>query len=200
MELNKAKPFEQPDAGMFLGTIIDVVDMPQVQTNYGVKNKVRILWILTKTDNTPTLDSEGKPHTVAFIKPASMHEKSDLYKLVTMILNTAPPILKNTEELAQLLLGRANVLFITKTPNDKRQGEFYANVTGVAPLQSGQLAPKAPQGFQRAKDKPATQGGFVQRAAPASLQASPVQTAPTQPTPDSLPLTNNVSFEKNTKF
>jgi hypothetical protein len=101
-----------------------------------------------------------------------MHEKSDLYKMVGMVLNAAPPLITKTEELADLLLGRSNVLFITKTAREGKPGEFYANVTGVAPLQPGQVAPKAPEGFTRAKDKPAL-GQPVQRAA----QAAPATAA-----------------------
>ena len=61
MKINYGKTFEQPDAGMFIGKIIDVVEMPNVSTQYGPKDKVRIQWVLNKLDNTPALDSENKP-------------------------------------------------------------------------------------------------------------------------------------------
>jgi hypothetical protein len=69
MELSKPRIFEKPDAGMFLGTIIDVVDMPNVTVVWkGVSklvNKIRVEWVLGKLDNTPLLDSEGKPLTIS---------------------------------------------------------------------------------------------------------------------------------------
>ena len=175
MELSNSKPFEKPDAGLFLGTIVDVVDMPGVQTQYGIKNKVRILWVLGATAaGQRVLDSEGKPLTVAFIKNGSWNEKSELYKMVRMILNAPPPLITKTEELSALLLGRANQLFVTLTPDQKRPGEFYANVTGVMPLAPGQVPPVAPAGFVRAKDKPRTVAGS---------NGQPVQTYTTPPQP-----------------
>jgi len=53
MREGKFSPCEQPDAGKFLGTIIDVVDLPNYPTKFGPKNRVRIVWVLGKTDNTP---------------------------------------------------------------------------------------------------------------------------------------------------
>lgn len=174
MEFNKGKDFEQPNAGMYLGTIIDVVDMPNCQTAYGIKNKVRILWTLTNVDNSPALDKEGNPLTVAFIKPASQHEKSDVYKMLAQILNAAPPLMNNTEDLANLLINRSNVLFITKTPHETIPGKFWANVTGVAPLQPGQTAPVAPKGFVREYLKPKTAAGGQQfNNRPAAAAAAP---------------------------
>jgi hypothetical protein len=198
MEFNKGKDFEQPNAGMYLGTIIDVVDMPNCQTAYGLKNKVRILWTLTNTDNSPALDKEGVPLTVAFIKPASQHEKSDVYKMLSQILNGAPPLMNNTEDLANLLLNRSNVLFITKTPHETIPGKFWANVTGVAPLQPGQNPPVAPVGFVRDSLKPKTAGGTQfnnQRPATAASQSAPAQAAPAAfAAPVASAATNNRAF------
>jgi hypothetical protein len=199
MEFNKGKDFEQPNAGMYLGTIIDVVDMPNCQTAYGLKNKVRILWTLTNVDNSPALDKEGVPLTVAFIKPASQHEKSDVYKMLSQILNGPPPLMNNTEDLANLLLNRSNVLFITKTPHETIPGKFWANVTGVAPLQPGQIAPVAPKGFVRDSLKPKTAGGGTQfnnqRPATAAPQSAPAQAPPAAFAAPAAPAVNaNVAF------
>jgi hypothetical protein len=200
MELTNQKPFERPDGGLFLGTIIDVVDMPNVQTSFGLKNKVRILWVLGPTQpGQKVTDSEGKPLTVAFIKNGSWNEKSELFKMAQMILNAPPPLITSTEQLAQLLLGRSNQLFITLTPNTKKAGEFYANVAGVSPLTPGQVAPVAPQGFVRQKDKPKTQAGPngqpVQTYATPQAAAAPAVAPATAPAaqPVATP-TTNVAF------
>ena len=178
MELTNSKPFEQPDAGTFIGTLIDFVNMPNVQSSRGHKNKVRLLWALNNLNGTPVLDSEGKPLTVAYIKPASFHEKSDLYKMTAMILNGPPPLLTKTEELEVLLLGRSNVLFLSKVPNETRPGEFYTNVIGATPLSPGMIAPQVPAGFVRAKDKPKTQAGPYGQPVQTFAQAPAVQVAP----------------------
>ncbi len=177
MELTNQKPFPKPDAGVFLGTIIDVVDLPNYPTAFGPKNKVRIVWVLGNVNNTPTVDPEGKPFQVIAMPNASMNEKSTLFKMLTQILGTAPPLITTSEQLSQLLMNRSNQLFLTKTPNPKVQGDFFVNVTGVMPLAPGQISPQAPQGFVRHKDKPRTVAG---------PNGQPVQTytqPPAQPVP-----------------
>lgn len=173
MELSKGKKFEKAPGGLYFGTIVDVVDMPNMQTQFGPKNKVRILWLLNNTNGTPAMgkavDDAGQPKapeqlTVAFIKNASLHEKSELFKMITMILNAAPPVMNSTEQLAQLLIGRSNQLFLTQTPDPKTAGEFFTNVSGVSPLAAGQVAPAIPTGYVRAKDKPAKTYGNGQQA------------------------------------
>lgn len=214
MEMSTGKVFEKPPAGLAIGTIIDIVDMPNIPSVYdGVSrlvNKVRLLWVLNKLDGTPMVDKEGKQLTVAYIKPANMSVKADLYKMVTMLLSAAPPVITKTEDLDPLLLGRSNVLFITLTPNDKQPGDFYANVTGASPLAAGMVAPVAPQGFVREKNKPKQVAGVATYATPqaaaqavaqqavqpaaAATQPANVATpgAPATPAPGAPP--NNVSF------
>lgn len=155
MEISTGKSFEKPDAGMFLGTIIDVVDMPNIVTQYGVKNKVRIQWVLSKTDGSPALDSQGNSFTVVAMHNATLTEKSNLMRDIKMILNGVPPVINSTEQLAQLLIGRSNQLFLTKTANPAKVGDFFINVNGIAPLVPGQVPPQAPQGFVRSKDRQA---------------------------------------------
>jgi hypothetical protein len=185
MELSNQKPFPKPDAGVFLGTIIDVVDLPNYPTAFGAKNKVRIVWVLGNVNNTPTVDPEGKPFQVIAMPNASMNEKSTLFKLLTQILGAAPPLITTSEQLSQLLMGRSNQLFLTKTPNPKIQGDFFVNVTGVMPLAPGQIAPQAPAGFVRHKDKPRMVAGpagqpvatYTQPPASATQPGAPVNFA-----------------------
>jgi hypothetical protein len=185
MELKQPKPFEKPDGGLFLGTIIDVVDMPNQQTQYGLKDKVRILWVLGATQpGQRVTDSEGKPLTVAFIKNASIGTKSELFKMIQMILNGPPPLIVSTEQLAELLIGRSNQLFVTLTPNAQKPGEFFANVAGVTPLAAGQVPPPIPAGFVRTKDRPKTQTG---------PNGQPVQTYATQAAAAAAPAAQSVA-------
>lgn len=187
MEISNQKPIHQPDAGIFLGTIIDVVDLPNYPTQFGPKNKVRIVWVLGKTDNTPALDPEGKPFQVIAMPNASMNEKSTLFKMLAQILGQAPPLITTSEQLSQLLIGRSNQLFLTKTPNPKQQGQFFTNVTGVMPLTAGQYAPQAPTGFVRHKDKPKTVAGPNGQPVQTYAQAPAAPAAPTAPPQPSYP-------------
>ena len=154
------KPFEKPDSGVFLGVVADVVDLGLVQTKFGAKAKIRIVWVLDKND------SEGRPFRVMRQLNATMNEKAQLFDLVKGILGTAPPVPFESET----LIGRANQLVIIKeTVADK----VFVNVKGVLPLPTGAVAPKVPADFVRAKDKPkqagqpATVAGTATQAAPA---------------------------------
>jgi hypothetical protein len=168
MNLDKPEPFEIPDGGNYLGTIIDVVDLPNQQTQYGVKNKVRLVWTLGASfPGQKVVDSKGKTLEVIASLNSFWSNNSKLYKMVAMILGQAPPLITSTEQLEQLLLGRSNQLFIVKSQDAQDANKWYANVAGVAPMAPGQVAPQAPQGFVRFKNRAKTQAG---------PQGQPVQT------------------------
>jgi hypothetical protein len=173
MQLSKGKTFEKPDAGVFLGTIIDVVDMPQVRSVYNgvvsLKDKIRVLWVLGAADgsNRQVLDKEGKPMTTVAFYNASTSERGNLMKAIRQIVNGQVPLLNNTEDVANLLLGRSNLLFLSKADNPQKPDDPYVNVTGIAPVPAGLVPPQKPAGFQRECEKPKTQAG---------PQGTPVQT------------------------
>ena len=164
MEIKQGKKFYNPAGGAYIGTIIDVVDMPNVTKTYKgvskVVNQVRVLWVISHLNGAPYLDPEGQPFTVTGFYNASQTENSNLTKILTQILNAAPPLLSSTEQLSQLILGRSNSLFLTQKPNNSKPGEFYTDVAGISPLPQGVNPPQAPAGFVRAKDRPKTQAGL----------------------------------------
>jgi hypothetical protein len=209
MDLKVQKPFEKPDAGMFLGTIIDIATAEKVPTTFQgqvtLKDKVKLIWALTKIDGSPALNSEGKQFVLYDNFNASMHENSDLYKRVVQVLNAVPPLIEKTEQLEALLLGRSGQLFLVKAPNPKKPEDPYTNISGVAPLSAGQVPPTAPAGYVRVKDRPAKT--FVSRGQAAATQPAPVTQAPVtqapstlgapgqpEPPPTPAPVTGNVTF------
>ena len=114
MDISQGKVFYKPEAGTYLGKIIDIVDKPQVQTQYGLKNKVLIVWTLTQLNGAPYLDPEGQPFQALVYVTATMNEKStqplfrNLYKVVVGVLNGQQlPLITKFEQLEQLLLDRA---------------------------------------------------------------------------------------------
>jgi hypothetical protein len=179
MNIGQGKVFERPTGGAFLGTIIDVVDMPQQPTKFGPKDKVRILWVLSHINGAPYLDKEGTPFTIAGFYNATMTDNSNLSKALRQILQAQPPLITNTDDLSRLLMGRSNQLFLTQEPDQKKPNEFVTFVAGISPLPPGVVPPQTPAGFVRYKDKPKTQAGPNGR---------PVQT---YATPQAA---NNVSF------
>ena len=171
MEIKQGKTFYKPTGGAFIGTIIDVVDMPNVTKVYkGVSktvNQVRVLWVIAQMNGAPYLDPEGQPFTVTGFYNATQTDNSNLTKMLTQVLNATPPLLSSSEQLAQLLLNRSNSLFLTQNPNPAKPGDYFVNVAGISPLPAGVIPPQAPAGFVRFKDKPKTQAG---------PQGQPVQT------------------------
>jgi hypothetical protein len=197
MDISQGKVFYNPEAGTYLGKVIDVIEKPNVQTEYGLKNKVLIKWAITHLNGAPYLDPEGQPFTVSAYVTAMMSERStqplfrNLYKIIVGILGGQPPLLVSTQQLEQLLLNRANVLMVVKEPNPKKTNEFFVNVVGILPMQVGMPIPQTPAGFVRSKDKPKTQAG---------PQGQPVQTYSQPPAqqgysaPQQLSPANSVSF------
>lgn len=171
------KVFENPDTGVFNGTIVDIVDLGPQQDKYGkTKVRLRVVWVLDKND------SEGRPfravrHVNAVItdKP----KKSNLYEVVEGVLGTAPPVLFDTEA----LIGRSNELWIARE-TDPVTKKVYANIKMINPLKPGVVPPPIPQGFVRDKDKRVNT--IAQAAAPAVVTATtsyPASAATTQPQP-----------------
>jgi hypothetical protein len=197
MEIGQGKVFERPAGGSYLGTIIDVVDMPNQPTKFGPKNKIRIQWVLSLINGAAYLDKEGAPMTIAGFYNATLTQNSNLSKVLRQILNAAPPLITNTEELSQLLLNRSNQLFLTQEPDQQRPGEFVTFVAGIAPLPPGVVPPKTPAGFVRHKDKPKTvagpQGQPVQTYAQPPLQQQQPQSA-LRPPQNTVSLNNREAF------
>lgn len=174
MEMRTQKPFEKPEGGGYIGTIIDVVakevadvdyatKMQKVDANGKPRTKVQVTftWVLGNTNGTSAADSEGRPFQVfetydAYQNPA---KPSKLDQALTQILNAAPPLLSQTEQLEPILLGRSNELYITKSPKVSNPAQMTVKVIGHTPLKPGQVAPKAPADFVRFKNRPKTQAG-----------------------------------------
>ena len=66
------KEWELPPEGLHPAVCCDVVDMGDVETEWGVRHKIDLRWQLD------TLTSEGKPHLVTRRFNLSLHEKSTL--------------------------------------------------------------------------------------------------------------------------
>jgi len=186
MNIGQGKTFERPAGGAYLGTIIDVVDMPQQPTAFGPKDKIRVLWVLAYSNGAAYLDKEGQPFTIAGFYNATLTDNSNLTKALRQILQAQPPLITNTEDLARLLLGRSNQLFLTQEPDQKKAGEFVTFVAGISPLPPGVQPPQVPAGFVRFKDKPKTVPGRPNQL-PQTYQ---------QPSVPQNPAANNVSFNQ----
>ena len=197
MDIKNPKPFENPDAGLFLGTIIDISTKEKVPSKYmgqpRLNDKVTLHWVLNKVDNTPALDSEGKQFILRDGFNAAMYETSNLYKRIVQVIGALPPVIEKTEQLEALLIGRSGQLFLIKAPNPKDPKNPYTNINGVAPLGPGQVSPVAPAGYVRIKDRPPK----AQPTAPTAQAAPAAQTQPTAqaaPAATPAPVSGNIAF------
>lgn len=158
--------FERPDAGAFLGTVIDVIDLGLVPSKNpkfpDPKNRTRLVWVLDKNDST------GKPYVIIEQPPTRMNDgstgfkKSRLYEIWEGILQAAPAVPYETEN----LIGKSNLLYLS------REGEFV-KILGFMPVPAGKTPPVAPAGFVRDKDDPKKQA--ARAAKNAAVQAAQTQ-------------------------
>lgn len=158
---DNAKHFEKPDAGLFLAVLADVVYLKDKPTNYGLKNKTRLVWILDAKD------SEGNHYRVITEATSSYNEKARLYSLTKDILGAPPPVPFDPDS----MIGAVNQLVITreKSPDGTKE---YANVKAILPARPDQKF-AIPAGFVRDINKPA-KGSTAAVASTATKAASTV--------------------------
>jgi hypothetical protein len=162
MQFSTGKDFTKPTPGMYIGIVADIVETPNVQTAFGIKNRVRIHWLLFNLATGQLMvDAKGEPiEAVAFVNASAAPTGDLTTKFVTPILGQVPPPITSTELLEQLIMNRANVLILTQAPNPKDPSKPFVNVTGIGPIQAGMPAPAGiPSTYVRAKNKPQQTSG-----------------------------------------
>jgi hypothetical protein len=165
------KKFEKPTPGIYLGRVIDVVELGEVKAKnpqFASAVRTRVVWVLNAKDK------EGKPlryveQPAAKMTPPTKYRASRMYEIANGVFNGNIPVPFDDE----YLVGRANQLVLTQS------GE-YINLSAILPVPPGQESqvPPVPQGFVRDKDKP-KQGQPQQNAAPQQAPA-PQSAAPQQ--------------------
>jgi hypothetical protein len=133
--------------GLHKAVCVDVVDKGFVETPWGEKPKVRVVWEIEAEMD------DGRRFTVGKTYTASLHEKSNLHK----DLRTWRGRPFTAEELAgfdmEKVIGVPCQLLVTHVEKD---GTVYANVAAVTRLQGAPLKPSA--SYVRVKDRPPLQG------------------------------------------
>jgi hypothetical protein len=159
MEISQGKTFTKPQPGVYTATIADVVEMPNIQTAYGIKHKIRVHWILATLQGQPIIDNEGNPIEAVAMWNANMSKNADLPKRLASILGQAPPVINTSEQIEQLIIGRSNFLVLEASANSAKPSDPYINVQSIAPLQPGMVAPVIPPNYIRRKNRAQTQAG-----------------------------------------
>ncbi len=147
------KEFEHPEDGQYIGVIADVIDLGEVETGFGVKPRVRIVYLLDAND------SEGNPFRVVSTYTASLHEKANLRKALKSILGADVSGQFDLEE----LLGINNQLVVTTTEKDDK---VYTNIVAILKAPKGSPRLAIPDDFVRYQDKQKKQAAPTKKAAP----------------------------------
>jgi hypothetical protein len=119
------KKFEVPEDGLYPAVLADIVDLGEVETQWGKKHRIRFIYILEATDKG------GRQFRVFHQLNASLHEKSTMYKVVRRLLGKDPG--KSID--LDVLLGKQCQLDVQQSESE---GSVYANVISVLANQKGQ--------------------------------------------------------------
>lgn len=183
MKVGRQEPFEKPEGGEYLGTIIDVIDKPNQPVTFGgvtkMQDQITFVWTLAYPNGQIAVDSKGRPFQIfetynAFISEGQ--KPSKLYRALMQILNAAPPKIDDTAQIESILLGRSSGLLVMKSPKTTNPSEFTSKIIGHMPLKPGQAPPQTPAGFVRDKDRVKQQAGPNAGQVSATYTARPVQT------------------------
>lgn len=153
------KDFEHPEDGQYIGVIADVIDLGEVETGFGVKPRVRIVYLLDAND------SEGNPFRVVSTYTASLHEKANLRKALKQILGADVSGQFDLDE----LLGINNQLVVTTTEKDDK---VYTNIVAILKAPKGSPRLAIPDDFIRQQDKQKKQSA-PKKAAPQIKKPAP---------------------------
>lgn len=161
MIVPQKKEYEKPAAGFHNAILADVVEAGMQTTVYNGETKTfpnaYFVWILT------TAGKDGKPLQVRrYYNVSSMHEKSNIYKDLKMILMQPPNPAADLDN----YIGTVRKLWISREKSLDGTKDLV-KISGYLPYEPGTPVPIIPPDFIRDKFKPKTQAG---------PQGQPVQT------------------------
>lgn len=135
-----------PSAGLHKSVCCDVHDLGAMETQWGPKIKVLVVWELDEKHP----DFEG-PHRVNKRYSLSLHEKSNLGQDLESWRGKAFTEKERREGFdLEKLIGKSCILNIVHNETDKGT---YPNVRAVFPLQKGEKPMEISKGYTRIKDR-----------------------------------------------
>lgn len=142
------KHFTPCPASLHQATCVDVVDLGEVDTDFGRKFRIRLAWQIADVDT-----STGERFTVVKTYTNSLHKRANLRAdLESWRGKQFSEVEAKTFDLDTLL--GANCLLQVVHKTSEHTGDIYANVAVILPLQVG--TPKlTPDRYTRAQDRAA---------------------------------------------
>jgi hypothetical protein len=135
--------FQAAPEGLHSAVCVDVIDKGLVETPWGEKHKVQLVWEIAQAMD------DGRPFTVRKTYTASLHEKSNLHKDLKAWRGRA----FTAEELAGFDIERiVGVACQVLIQHNERDGQVYANVGAVMKAAAGQKLAASGQ-YVRMKDR-----------------------------------------------
>ena len=130
-----SKQYEIPDEGLHMGVVADVIDLGEVQTDRGAKNRVRIIYVLESTDRynnnfqlqeTFNLSMYAESHLAKRVKSLTGAEQSEDYDLEQLIgISKLFVVVHNGQY--------ANIGSVLRVPKDKQSFSVPADFAGSRP-------------------------------------------------------------------
>jgi hypothetical protein len=117
----------------------DVEDLGEVETQYGKKRQIRLVWQLAAKME------DGRPFTIGRRYGLSLHEKSALFKDLKSFAKKAPP----QKLTLDTLIGQPCQILVTHV---ERDGSTFANVQAVLPAGANKV--KVDKDFVRKCNRP----------------------------------------------
>jgi hypothetical protein len=180
------KDFPKAEPGIYLARIIDSVNLGLVQpknSTFPAQIRHRIFWVLNSMEAAAqgkflkTADGKWLTHMEEMpfkMTPPTKYQASRMYKLAEGVFGGADKIPMPFDD--EYFIGRANQIVLSFNGQNSK----YRTITSILPLPKSLEAfvPPVPEGFVRAKDRPAKQQGqtVATATAPASV-AAPTQTS-----------------------
>jgi hypothetical protein len=117
----------------------DVEDLGEVETQYGKKHQIRLVWQIAEKME------DGRPFTIGRRYGLTLHEKAALFKDLKTYAKKAPP--QNLD--LETLIGKPCQILVTHA---ERDGSTYANVQAVLPAGANKI--KVDKDFVRKCNRP----------------------------------------------
>ncbi len=136
--------YKPAPAGLQNLVCIDVVDLGNVDTPYGPKDKVQFIF------STETLRTDGKPYRIFHTLNLNLHEKSNLRKFLAAWLGRELTEDESDGFNLDSLVGKSCAGLLRHAKG--RNGKVYANIENVMPTE---VMVKPPADYVRVQDSPA---------------------------------------------
>lgn len=148
--------YEPAPQGPAAAVCVDVVNLGTVETRFGAKHKLDIVWSIDKRMKAKDRNSLGRPYLVQQRYTVSLHEKSTLRQHLEAWFGKkmSDKTVKEGFDLEKLI-GRGAYLSIRHNESD---GKVYANVVAVMPLPEGMPKPIPDPEYVRRQDRPPKDG------------------------------------------